>query len=296
MADPQDIYKAGKFDEFLDRRERSPFHETDPRYLKRNAATVGNLAQWSNDGQLIDAGFSLFSLVPTGSILSYVGRTAPSGFLLCDGTTYSRTTYSTLFSLIAPTVGVFTITIASPGVGTLTAHGFNTGDPVYLTTTGALPTGLSINTIYYAIRIDADTFRLATSFANANAGTAINTSGTQSGVHTITFCPYGLGDGTTTFNVPSLKGKVPVGLDTSVSFFDALGTASGTGATTHTLTVAEMPAHTHNYDKFSAQKSGPTGSNAQSIDVAATATTSAGGGAAHNNLQPYLVVNFIIKY
>lgn len=81
--------------------------------------------------------------------------------------------------------GTFTITIASPGVATKTAHGFNTGDVIYLTTTGALPTGLAANTNYWVIRVTADTFRLATSSANATAGTAINTTGSQSGVHTI---------------------------------------------------------------------------------------------------------------
>jgi hypothetical protein len=78
----------------------------------------------------------------------------------------------------------FTVTIASPGVVSLTGHGLLTGDSVYLTTTGALPTGLAVSTTYWVIKIDADSFKLATTFANAVAGTAINTSGTQSGTHT----------------------------------------------------------------------------------------------------------------
>ena len=45
-------------------------------------------------------------------------------------------------------VGTFTVTLASPGVFTLTGHGLNTGDDIYLTTTSALPTGLTANTIY----------------------------------------------------------------------------------------------------------------------------------------------------
>lgn len=81
--------------------------------------------------------------------------------------------------------GTFTVTIASPGVFTKTAHGFATGDQVYLTTTGALPTGLTANTYYYVIANTADTFWLATSYANALASTKINTSGSQSGTHTV---------------------------------------------------------------------------------------------------------------
>lgn len=79
-----------------------------------------------------------------------------------------------------------TITIASPGVVSWTAHGLVTGQKVQLTTTGALPTGLTASTTYYVINTGAaDTLRLATSLANAVAGTAINTSGSQSGTHTM---------------------------------------------------------------------------------------------------------------
>lgn len=86
----------------------------------------------------------------------------------------------------ATVLGTVTITIASPGVVTKTAHGLVTGDTITLTTTGALPTGLSVATTYWVIRVDANTFKLATSLANAQAGTAITTTGTQSGTHTAT--------------------------------------------------------------------------------------------------------------
>lgn len=81
--------------------------------------------------------------------------------------------------------GTFTVTIASPAVVTKAGHGLYLGQKVRLTTTGALPTGLSTGTDYYVIYVDANTFRLATSLANAKAGTAINTSGSQSGTHSI---------------------------------------------------------------------------------------------------------------
>jgi hypothetical protein len=77
-----------------------------------------------------------------------------------------------------------TITIASPGVVTLSSHGLSTGDKIYLTTTGALPTGLSASTTYYVINVSSSTFRLAVSLTSAHQGTAINTSGSQSGTHT----------------------------------------------------------------------------------------------------------------
>lgn len=78
-------------------------------------------------------------------------------------------------------LGTATITIASPGVVTRVAHGLENGDRVTLTTTGALPTGLSASTIYYVVNKTTDDFQLATS----SGGTAINTSGSQSGTHTL---------------------------------------------------------------------------------------------------------------
>lgn len=77
-----------------------------------------------------------------------------------------------------------TVTIATPGVVSYTSHGLNTGDKFYFTTTGALPTGLTASTTYFVIGVDANSFRLATTLANAHAGTAINTTGSQSGTHT----------------------------------------------------------------------------------------------------------------
>ena len=75
----------------------------------------------------------------------------------------------------------FTVTIASPGVFTSTAHGLSLNDRVRLFTTGALPTGLSADTRYFVISagLTADAFELSTT----EGGSAINTSGTQSGTH-----------------------------------------------------------------------------------------------------------------
>jgi hypothetical protein len=74
-----------------------------------------------------------------------------------------------------------TMTIASPCVVTATGHGLTSGDPIQLTTSGALPTGLTAGTTYYAVVLDANTFNLAATLGGAN----INTSGTQSGTHTL---------------------------------------------------------------------------------------------------------------
>jgi len=103
---------------------------------------------------------------------------------------------------------------------------------------------------------------------------------------------FGTGDGSTTFNVPNLKGKVIVGFNASETEFDAMGETGG--EKTHTLTVAEMPAHTHNYPSTAggAGNAVPTLSDAGAHN---NVTDSKGGDGAHNNLQPYMALTYIIK-
>ena len=80
-----------------------------------------------------------------------------------------------------------TITIATPGVVTCVNHGFGKNQAFKFSTTGALPTGITAGTIYYvsSTSLTTDTFKFATS----PNGTVINTTGSQSGVHTITTEP-----------------------------------------------------------------------------------------------------------
>jgi hypothetical protein len=84
----------------------------------------------------------------------------------------------------------FTVTIATPAVFTIASHGLNNGDAVVFTTTGALPTGLTTTpggsaTVYYVINAATNTFNVSTTLN----GSAVATSGTQSGTHTIHHYP-----------------------------------------------------------------------------------------------------------
>jgi microcystin-dependent protein len=103
---------------------------------------------------------------------------------------------------------------------------------------------------------------------------------------------YGIGDGSLTFNVPNLKGSVPVGLDASQTEFDTLAEADG--HKTHALSIAELAAHTHSYSVSDNVAGAGGGGGPRANNVAGT-TGSTGSGTAHNNLQPYLVMNYIIK-
>ena len=131
---------------------------------------------------------------------------------------------------------------------------------------------------------------------------------------------YGEGDGSTTFNLPDLRGKVAIGQSTTYE----LG-ASG-GEATHTLSINEIPSHTHNVTAgftmrgtdyndsamlwggtgTTVAKTTGTGNQVDTVHQVNGAqqtwaltlnrdTTSKGGDAAHNNMQPYLVTNYIIK-
>lgn len=152
----------------------------------------------------------LATRIPAGTGAMWFSNTAPTGWLICDGSAISRTTYSFLFAVIGTT--------------------------------------------------------------------------------------FGVGDGSTTFNLPNLKGRVPVGRDAAQTEFDDL--AETGGAKTHTLTTGEMPAHSHG---LSALKYDTGGSGVPNMTLSGVtsgigeSTDSAGSGGAHNNLQPYVVINYIIK-
>lgn len=122
---------------------------------------------------------------------------------------------------------------------------------------------------------------------------------------------YGVGDGSTTFNLPDLRGRVPGGLDnmggssanriTDVAA-DSLG--GNMGAETHELTTGELAAHAHGPDALdlivsrAASGTGAIGLNtggAASVFSQAATTASTGSNTAHNNVQPTLFMNFIIK-
>lgn len=85
---------------------------------------------------------------------------------------------------VAQDTHTVTITNASPTVVTWTGHGKSDYSTVFFTTTGALPSGLTAFINYFIKVIDANTFHVATTIANADAGTFVSTSSAGSGTHT----------------------------------------------------------------------------------------------------------------
>lgn len=151
---------------------------------------------------------------PTGAVLDFAGTVAPEGYLLCDGSAVSRTTYAALFAVI----------------GTV----------------------------------------------------------------------YGPGDGATTFNLPDYRGRVGVGKDdmggaaaNRVTAPSGATLGGSGGAEKHTLTIQEMPAHSHTVTKFTGGEDG--GARDTLGGGGSHPTSSVGGGQPHNNMQPYITINKIIK-
>lgn len=111
---------------------------------------------------------------------------------------------------------------------------------------------------------------------------------------------YG-GNGVTTFALPDYRGRVPVHVSPTIP----LGTAQGEAA--HTLTIHEMPQHTHQVSGSSNLASAPSPAGnvwaaANNVYTPAAALSTmdpasigaAGGSQPHNNMQPYQVLNYAI--
>ena len=234
--------------------------------------------------------------------------------VICDGTSVynvdqSDASFNTLEVSGSVSVGgtaIFSSTVTVVGAGTFKNNVSVSGNVVAaefyggganLTGIVALPTGAVLP------------------FAGASApsghllcfGQAISRS-TYSGLFTAIGTVYGVGDGSTTFNIPDLRGRVVAGQDdmggTSANrLTDQSGGVDGDvlgdtgGAETHTLTVAQLAAHTHStYDLWAQHAGNPQSPPPYEVQNTTGGTTgSTGGNSAHNNVQPTIILNYIIK-
>lgn len=116
---------------------------------------------------------------------------------------------------------------------------------------------------------------------------------------------YGAGNGSTTFNVPDLRGRSVFGLDGgSGRLTAATSLGDSGGAAVHTLTEAEMPAHRHTYNAQDTTSGGGGGYNLSRLGENAGSNITGfgdgsinltGGDAAHNNMPPYLGLTWYIR-
>ena len=106
---------------------------------------------------------------------------------------------------------------------------------------------------------------------------------------------YGIGDGSTTFNLPDLRGRVPLGAGQGSGLTNRT-MGQELGQENHQLTVNEMPSHSHQYNNPVAGAQGATWAWVANYKVGLLNSTSVGGDLPHNNIQPSVVVNYIIKH
>lgn len=145
-----------------------------------NNISVGNTTNWStyNSGGYHGAAYNFGA---SGDTPWY--KTTDTGIKTMTTSDFVDHTNNDFTPKAGQTV---TMTIATPAVFTLTSHGFANGTRVSLSTSGALPTGLTAATMYYTYSTGANTFNLSDTAAHAIAGTnLIATSGSQSGTHKI---------------------------------------------------------------------------------------------------------------
>lgn len=226
-----------------------------------------------------------------GVIKPYAGFSAPSGYLLCAGTAVSRTTYSTLLSII-----------------TITQTGSATNG-------SAIITGLSdTSDMRVGAAAEGTGIPSSTTVLTIDSGTQITLSAnaTATGSPSLTFFPYGAGDGSTTFNIPDLRGRMPIGIGQGASLTNRVAGQTG-GEETHVLTEAELASHQHDFNvsggsgvtdpatgKSLSGSSDNTSivtynSSAPNTTLHADTISAAGSDTAHNNMPPYIAVNYIIK-
>ena len=131
---------------------------------------------------------------------------------------------------------------------------------------------------------------------------------------------YGAGNGSTTFNVPNLSGRTVIGTSSTYTLASTGGAETHVHATkNHTLTIAEMPKHNHKIAFYSSAWADTQTNYSNTVawgqwsktgvrydtPLSETAAGSyVGGNGAHNHgntgsgstMQPYLTLNYIIKY
>lgn len=281
-----------------------------------NATFSGDITTTGGDltvtGASVNANVFVTSTGGSGRSWSIVSNNSTGGLSIVDVTGSA----TRVFVSSAGLVGIGTTAPSDPltvnGVIKSTTGGFGYPDGTTQTTAAATPTGALV------------------AFAGAAAPTGwLLCAGqevsraTYAALFAVVGTTYGPGNGSTTFNVPDLRGRVAAGKDdmngTAATRMSAttmspnattLGASGGTE--THVLTAAQLPAHQHlilgdiqsgtnpSASNYVAKSANYSSNNNYDLGASATVatlglTSSVGSGTAHSNTQPTIVLNYIIK-
>ena len=249
---------------------------------KSNVSIAGNTVV---NGTLVQAGAARFdSTVTVSGVGTFKGNVSVSGNINVAGNT---------------SIGG-TVTIAGANVqaanAKVCASAFY-GDGSNLSGIAGVPAGLILP---YAVSAAPSGYLLCN-------GQAVNRS-TYSTLFAVVSSLYGNGDGSSTFNVPDMRGRFVAGWDagtgvlTSVTASMIIGSTIGnTGGTQNVaLTVAQMPAHVHTAWVSGSGEGNDAGTDnmgyGSDFDTLSTVSTgSTGGTGSHSNIPPAIILNYIIK-
>lgn len=218
-----------------------------------------------------------------GVVKAFAGFNVPATWLPCDGAAVARAAYAGLFAALTLMQGANFIS-GSPVVTGLAdtsqmrAGMFVGGQKVVA--------GAKILTVDSGSQITMDTPAIGVSGANF-----------------LLVAPWGVGDNSTTFNVPELRGRAIVGTGKGPPPTARILGATG-GVETVTLGIPEIPAHHHTINAFDTTDSDHehifdsnsiAGLPDPKVNAATLQTDDEGGGGAHENMPPFAVCQWIIK-
>jgi hypothetical protein len=191
--------------------------------LTTNAGCIphgGNVGASGND----------FKCVLNADAYSAASTTMPGVMMLVDVLGFFRvTTVTTTTSQACVNTNTFTAS-SSSGLLLTYANDWQNYQKVRFTTTTTLPTGLSLATDYFLVRVSATTARVATSYANAIAGTVIAFTDAGSGTHTLTCRHNRYGDGAGVQTAIFNPAATALGAGTPNLTFPAYTNAAGTAS------------------------------------------------------------------